>query len=392
MTTTLLPDILSTPESDALRDLVRDYLASELPWERVQELDADDRFPRDIWEGLGRLGVLGLGIPEEHGGSGGTVTDAVVACIELARVYPSIAVDYVLCGMVARMLADHGTPEQRDRWLPGLAAGERIYAYGISEPDGGTDALALRTRARQVDGGFEVSGSKLWISMAGEADEIFTLVRTDDPDPPERRARGLSVLAVATDQPGVEVRRVHLAGMRGAGTCEVVLDHARASEDSIVGPRGRGFHMLRGTLNVERLLSAAISIGIGSAALEHAVGYAAEREAFGRPIGGFQAIQHGLVDAATGLAGAMLLTDRAVTLLDRGEEATAISSMAKLAVAEATAVVVDRGMRVLGGMGLAREAPMQLWFRDARLQLFSPVSNEMIRNLLGEAMGLPRSY
>ena len=392
MTTTLLPDILSTPEAAALRDTLRSFLAEVLPWERVRELDGQDSFPRDVWQGLGQLGVLGLGIPEEHGGSEGTVTDAVVACIELARVYPSLAVDYVLCGMVARMLADHGTPQQQERWLPGLAAGERIYAYGISEPDGGTDALALRTRARATDGGFEVSGSKLWISLAGEADEIFTLVRTEEPDPPERRARGLSVLAVPTDQGAVKIHRIHLAGMRGAGTCEVVFDGALTDADCLVGPRGRGFHMLRDTLNVERLLSAGISIGIGAAALEHAVGYAAEREAFGRPIGGFQAIQHGLVDAATSLAGGMLLTDHAVQQLASGRDATAASGMAKLAVAEATAQVVDRGMRVLGGMGLAREAPMQLWFRDARLQLFSPVSNEMIRNLLGEAMGLPRSY
>jgi alkylation response protein AidB-like acyl-CoA dehydrogenase len=150
--------------------------------------------------------------------------------------------------------------------------------------------------------------------------------------------------------------------------------------------------MLRETLNVERILSAGISIGLGSAALELAVTYAGEREAFGRPIGAFQGVQHPLVDAATALAGAMLLTQRAVELYEAGEDATTTSGMAKMAAGEAAAQVVDRGMRVMAGMGLARETPMQMYFRDARLQLFSPVSNEMIRNLLGEAMGLPRSY
>jgi acyl-CoA dehydrogenase len=392
MTRTLLPEILTGDERGALRHTVDAYLDEALPWRRVADLDEADAFPGDVWSGLGEIGVLGLGIPEEFGGSGGSAGDSMVVCIEIARRYPSLAVDYVLCGMVARMLVDHGTEEQRERWLPGMASGETIHAYGISEPDGGTDALALRTRAVPEGDGWRVDGSKLWISMAGEADVIFTLLRTDAPDPPDRPARGISVLAVPTGQDGVTVRRVHLAGMRGAGTCEVTFDGARAEGDGLVGPRGRGFHMLRETLNVERLLSAAISIGIGTAALEGALDYAAEREAFGRPIGGFQAIQHPLVDAAVALGGGMLLTERALERYEAGEDATAASGMAKLAVAEATAQVVDRGVRALGGMGLAREAPMQMWFRDARLQLFSPVSNEMVRNLVAEAMGLPRSY
>jgi acyl-CoA dehydrogenase len=392
MTRTLLPAILTGDERGALRRTVGAYLDEELPWRRVADLDEADAFPRDVWSGLGKIGLLGLGIPEELGGSGGSAADSMVVCIEIARRYPSLAVDYVLCGMVARMLVDHGTDDQRERWLPGLASGETIHAYGISEPEGGTDALALRTRAVPAGDGWRVDGSKLWISMAGEADVIFTLLRTDAPDPPDRPARGISVLAVPTGQDGVTVRRVHLAGMRGAGTCEVTFDGARADDDGLIGPRGRGFHMLRETLNVERLLSAAISIGIGTAALEWTLDYAAHREAFGRPIGGFQAIQHPLVDAAVALGGGMLLTEHALGLYEAGEDATAASGMAKLAVAEATAQVVDQGVRTLGGMGLAREAPMQMWFRDARLQLFSPVSNEMVRNLVAEAMGLPRSY
>lgn len=387
----ILPAILVTPERQALRDSVARYLADALPYERVALLDEGDVFPRDVWEGLGNLGVLGIGVDERLGGSGGSAADSLVVVIELARRYPSLAVDYVLCAMVARMLGAHGTALQQ-AWLGPLAAGERIYAYGISEPDGGTDALALRTRAAVTARSWTLDGSKLWTSLAAESQLIFALVRTDGPDAPGRRARGLSVLAVPTVQPGVTVRRVHLAGMRGAGTCEVVFDGAQAPLDHLVGPRGGGFSMLRETLNVERILSAGISIGLGSAALELAVSYADEREAFGRPIGAFQAVQHPLVDAATALAGAMLLTQRAVEMYEAGEDTTATSGMAKMAAGEAASQVVDRGMRVMAGMGLARETPMQMYFRDARLQLFSPVSNEMIRNLLGEAMGLPRSY
>ena len=392
MEQTLLPSFLAGVERELLRESLRGLLDEVLPWDRVRELDAADRFPRDAWEALGGLGVLGIGIPAEHGGSDGTASDAVAACAEIAARYPSLAVDYVLVGMVARMLADHGTPAQQQRWLPGLAAGTSIQAYGISEPDGGTDTLALRTRARLDGDEWVVDGSKLWISMADEADVIFVLLRTDEPDPPHRRASGVSVLAVPTDQPGVKVRRVHLAGMRGAGTCAVTFAGARAPSDWHIGPRSRGFYMLRETLDIERLLSAAISIGIGRAAFDATVVYAKERHAFGRPIGGFQALQHGIVDGAVGLAGAMLLTERAVGAHEAGEDASVLCGMSKLATAEATAVVVDRGMRLMAGMGLAREAPMQMWFRDARLQLFSPLSNDMIRNILGESLGLPRSY
>jgi alkylation response protein AidB-like acyl-CoA dehydrogenase len=385
-----LPTILATSERDALRRTVAAYLDEALPVRRVAELDEGDAFPRDVWEGLGGLGVLGIGVPEELGGGGGSAADSLAVVIEVARRYPSLAVDYVLCGMVARMLSDHGTAAQRE-WLEPLAEGRAIYAYGISEPDSGTDALACRTRAVEDGDCWRVDGAKLWTSLAAESELIFTLARTGPPVE-GRRGAGISVVAVPTRQDGVRVRRVHLAGMRGAGTCEVTFDGALAPGDALVGPRDRGFSMLRQTLNVERILSAGISIGIGSAALELAVAYAGQRQAFGRPIGAFQAVQHPLVDAATALAGAMLLTERAVVLYETGQDATATSGMAKMAAGEAAAEVVDRGMRAMAAMGLARETPMQMLFRDARLQLFSPVSNEMIRNLLGEAMGLPRSY
>lgn len=387
----LLPPLLPSAERDALRGTVAGYLDAVLPYERVAELDEAGEFPRDVWKGLGDLGVLGIGVPEELGGSGGGAADSLVVVVEIARRFPSLAVDYVLCAMVARMLGDHGTALQRE-WLRGLADGSAVYAYGISEPDAGTDALALRTRAERTGTGWSVTGRKLWTSMAAEAELIFALVRTDPPDPPERRARGLSLLAVPTRQDGVAVARVHLAGMRAAGTCEVAFDAAAAPAEHLVGQRGRGFHLLRETLDVERILSAGISLGIGQRAFELTVAYAGQRTAFGRPIGAYQAIQHPIADSATELAGALLLTERATLAHEAGGEATGPSAMAKLAAGEAAARVVDRGMRATAGMGLARESPMQMLFRDARLQLFSPVSNEMIRNLLAERLGLPRSY
>lgn len=392
MSQSVLPHILPGPERDAFRATVAAVLDQALPPEQVRRLDESDGFAADAWEALAQVGAHGLGVADHLGGSGGGLAESLITVIEIARRYPSLAVDYVLSGMVARMLASHGT-ERQSEWLRPMVAGSAIHAFGISEPDGGTDALALITRADQTESkSWRVTGRKMWTSMAGYAELIFVLCRTDPADPPERRAHGISLIAVPTDQVGVDIRHIPLAGMRGAGTCEVVFDGAVAPVANLIGRRGHGMQLLRETLNVERILSAGISIGIGSAALDATVAYATERTAFDRPIGAFQALQHPLVDAATALAGAMLLTERALVADLAGDDSTNLAGMAKLAAAEAAAILVDRGMRTMAAMGLARESTMQMLFRDARLQLFSPVSNEMVRNLLGQAMGLPRSY
>ena len=386
-----LPRILDSESRRLFQTEVQNYFNSCLPAEKVREYDDGGAFPKAIWQDMGGRGLLGIGVPEDLGGDGGGLSESLIVTLEIARRFPSLAVDYVLCGMVARMLSDHGTPEQKG-WLAGLSDGSHIYAYGISEPSGGTDATALKTRAVSTPGGWRLHGQKLWTSLADQADLIFVLARTDPADPPEHRGRGLSVIAVPRNQPGVRVTRVPLAGMRAAQTCEVFLDDATASASNLIGERGRGMTVLRNTLNAERILAAAISLGIARAALEVAVGYAGEREAFGRPIGAFQAIQHQLADRATELAGAMLIVERAVSDYEVGAETTAIAAMAKLSAAEMAARVVDTGMRVMAAFGLAAESSMQMFFRDARLQLFSPVSNEMTRNIIGEKLGMPRSY
>lgn len=387
----LLPDFAHTDEERALTDAVGAYLDKELPPDRVLDLDERRDLPVEVWRGLSTLGLLGIGIPEELGGSGGGAAEAFIVTSEIARRFPSLAVDYVLVAMTARTYVEHGTPEQQ-KVLADFASGELISCFGISEPDGGTDALALRTRAREVDGQWRITGRKLWISMAHHADQMLLLARTDEPTDPARRAHGVSLIQVPMDQPGITVRKVPLAGMRSAGTCEVVLDDAVAPLDGIIGERGRGFHGLRTSLAVERVLSAAISVGIGRQALDLALAYARERQAFGRSIGEFQAVQHRLVDAVAEVGAAQLLVERAVRAIDDGVEATAAATLAKAHAAEATARAVDVGMRTMAAMGLAAESRMQLLFRDARLQLFSPVSNEMARNLSGEALGLGRSY
>jgi acyl-CoA dehydrogenase len=293
--------------------------------------------------------------------------------------------------MTARVLRESGTAAQQAELLPRLAAGDFLMAFGMSEPGGGTDVLALKTRARLQDGQWVLRGQKLYTSFADDADAILVLCRTD-PAESAKRSRGLSLVLTPRQQPGVQVRRLELMGMRAACTCEVFLDDAKAPADAVVGEEGRGWQTLLRTLDEERILCAAMYVGITSAALDQALQYARERSAFGRPIGAFQAVQHPLADTATDLEQVRLLTAKAAWLQDNGMDCATEAAMAKLAASEVAVRATDRCMRVLGGYGLVEVTAMERLFRDTRLGPFSPISNEMVRNFVGQRLGLPRSY
>jgi acyl-CoA dehydrogenase len=378
-------------EHGMLRESVREFFARELPEERIREMDRARRIPRELWKRFGELGWAGLSVPEEYGGSGADVLTGAVLCEELARRFPSLATDWLLISMTARVLRESGTAKQKAELLPRLAAGEFIMSFGMSEPGGGTDVLALKTRASLQGGEWLVRGQKLYTSFADDADAILVLCRTD-PAEGAKRSRGLSLVLTPRHQPAVQVRRLELMGQRAACTCEVFLDDARAPADAVVGEQGRGWQTLLRTLDEERILCAAMYVGVTAAALEQALQYARDRTAFGRPIGTFQAVQHPLAETATELEQIRLLTAKAAWLQSQGRDCAIEAAMAKLAASETAVRATDRGMRVLGGYGMVEESPMERLFRDARLGPFSPIANEMVRNFLGERLGLPRSY
>jgi len=385
-----------TPEEHAmLRDSIRRYFARELPETEIRAMDRARRIPREIWKTFGRLGWLGLSVPAEYGGNAGEtgsdVVTAVVFCEELARQFPSLAMGWLLLSMTGRTFREHGTAEQKAEYLPRLARGEFIMAFGMTEPGGGTDVLGLKTRAALEGDEWSVRGQKLFTTLADDADAILVLCRTD-PIENNKRARGLSLVLTPRQQKGVEVQRLELMGMRAGCTCEVFLDDARAPKNALIGPRGRGWYTLLSSLDEERILSAAIYVGITEAALDIAVQYAQDRTAFDRPIGTYQAVQHPLAEVATELEQIRLITQKAAWLLSQGRECSREAAMAKLAATETAIRATDRCMRVLGGFGLVEESPLERLFRDARLGPFSPISNEMVKNFLGERMGLPRSY
>jgi acyl-CoA dehydrogenase len=379
------------PEHRMLRDSVREFLDRELPEERIREMDRARRVPRDLWRRFAQMGWQGISVPTDYGGSGADVSTAAVFCEELARRFPSLATDWLLVSMTARVLRESGTPTQKKELLPRLAAGDFLMSFGMSEPGGGTDVLALKTQATRHGDEWVVRGQKLYTSFADDADAILVLCRTDPVEGP-KRARGLSLVLTPRHQSAVQVRRLELMGMRAACTCEVFLDDARAPADALIGGRGDGWRTLLASLDEERILCAAMYVGIAAGALDQALQYARDRNAFGRPIGAFQAVQHPLAETAVDLEQIRLITAKAAWLQSNGRECAMEAAMAKLAASEAAIRATDRCMRVLGGYGLVEASPMERLFRDARLGPFSPISNEMVRNFVGERLGLPRTY
>lgn len=386
----LIGPLAETPDQGALRESVRGILRRHLPPDRALELDAGQGFDPIVWRAFADAGLLGLGADPDLGGSGGGAGDQVAVVEEVARVLPGFAIGYVVALMAMKTLSDPSAGARRDL-LPGIAAGTVMPAYSMSEPGVGTDLLRLRTTARLDGDRWVLDGQKVWTTFGTVADVLFVVARTDPP-PDGKLSRGLSMIAVRTDQPGVTRRRIPLAGMRAGLTTEIFLDDAEAPAENLIGGRGRVMPVLGRTLDIERLLAAATSLGIASGAFDLHLRYAKERTAFERPIGAFQAVQHPIADSAAEIASLRALLEVIARKIDAGEDSVTLAAMAKLQAGEVAARVVDRGMRAMGAMGLATESAMQLYFRDARLALFSPVSNEMARNMIGEALGLPRSY
>jgi alkylation response protein AidB-like acyl-CoA dehydrogenase len=264
-------------------------------------------------------------------------------------------------------------------------------ALALTEPSGGTDMLnGVRTRARQTDGGWSINGQKIFCSGALEA-ELIVVVAVTDPSPPKRTG-GMSMFLVKPDTPGIEIVPQPKVGNRVPHSCFVFLDDVEVGDDAVLGEVGRGFHQVMQTLNNERILIASQSLGFGRGALEDAVAYAKERVAFNKPIGQFQAVQHMLAESAMELEMARTMTYKAAWLQSNGMPAHLECSIAKWAASEAAVRATERGMQIMGGHGYMMEHAMQRYWRDARLYTFSPITNEMVKNMVGESLGLPRSY
>lgn len=382
-----------TPQVAEIRRRVRQVLAEHTSPEQLARHDEEEIYDVGLYEALAAAGLIRL--ETELDGRGPSHQSQVTVLEELGAGATSVGVSIVVQYMGVELLHSFGDDAQRREFLAPLLDGQARMSFALSEPDGGTDvARAMSTRAtRQADGSYVLSGRKKWIGGASTADFLLVLARTTEI---ERSAiDGITLFIVPRSTPGITTTPIDTMGIRALEQADVVFDDVHVPARLVLGEKDRGFRQVLATLNGERLNGAAVALGIARGALETAVDYAKEREAFGRPVGAFQGLQHELVDAAVKVESARLLLHNAARTSDEAEGGAneTLSAMAKLAASEAGTTATDIGMRVMGGWGFLRQLPMQRYFRDARLYTFAPLTDEMIRNYIGEKhLGLPRSY
>lgn len=383
--------LAESDERRRLRATIRAVVESVAPVERTLDLDDREEFDDTLHKRLAELGVMSIGAPEAAGGMG-DIRDQAVVIEELAAGPTSMAINMVVHYMGVEVFGTHGSPRQRDKWLDRMVVGDAKFSFALTEPGAGTDiARGMRTTAQRSDGDWVINGQKTWISGASHADVFLVVARTAPID--KVAVEGVTMFVVPADTPGIVVRELPTVAVHGLSTCEVYFDNVTVPESAVMGQAHQGFRMLFDTLNRERINAAAGSIGAARGALEYAVNYAKERNAFGRNIGAFQAVQHRLVDDALAIESARGLLVRAAAVQAAGGRADILSSMAKVAASEAAVKVTQDGMEVLGGAGFSREIPMQRWFRDVRLWVFAPLANDMVRNNLGTTLlGLPKAF
>jgi acyl-CoA dehydrogenase len=371
----------------------RAWVDREAPKSWARELERNEaEWPFELFDKLTRAGFHGVGIDEAYGGQGGNVLVQMILARELARSLGGLSWLWGITSFAGgKSIGLYGTDAQKERFLPPITRGEVRFAIGFTEPGGGTDVLGgMRTRARKVDGGWLVNGSKTWCSAAHTAHYILILARTDDDV--EKRHQGLSLFLLPTDADGVTIADIPKLGMRALGSCDVGLQDVFVPDELLLGEPGDAWYMLLPTLNNERIILSSFCCGILDGVLEDALAYVGEREAFGRKIGEFQVLQHYLADIAMWRHEADLVVRHAAWLQDSGRQCFQETTMAKVVASEAAVRAADLGIQILGGMGYSAETDMQRYWRDARLFRIGPITNEMARNAIAENLGLPRSF
>jgi len=372
-----------TPEQELIRDTVRTFAR-----ERVQpvaaELDLESRFPYELVSELAELGLMGLPIPEEYGGAGGDTVSYAIAIEELTRVDSSVAITvaaHTSLGMMPILL--YGTEEQKQRWLPELAAGKKLAAFGLTEPGAGSDAGNTRTTAELRDGTWVINGSKLYITNAGTDITwgVTVTARTGDDE--------ISNIVVENGTPGYTISApMKKLGWRASDTRELSFEDCAVPEGNLLGERGAGFKQFLEILDGGRISVAAMGVGLAQGAYDLAYAYSKEREQFGKPISRFQAIQFKLADMATEIEAGRALVLKAAWLKDQGREFAREAAMAKLYTGELSNRVVDAALQIHGGFGYMEEAAISRLYRDQKILEIGEGTNEVQRMVIARLLGL----
>ncbi len=357
--------------------------------------DKEHRFPWDFYNAFAEAGWLGIAIPEEYGGSGLGITEASILLEEVAAsgaaMNGATALHLTIFGL--NPVVRHGTEELKRRVLPEAAAGRLHVAFGVTEPNAGSDTPSISTFARRDGDNFIVRGQKVWTSKAKESSKVLLLARTTTLADSARRTDGMTLMLANLDPEHVTIREIDKLGRHAVDSNEVFYDDLPVDARDIVGEVGRGFYHLLDGLNPERILIAAEALGTGKVALRKATAYAKERVVFGRPIGQNQAIQFPLADSYAKLAAAELMIRKASWLYDNGQPCGAEANMAKYLASEWGFEAADRALQVHGGFGYAREFDVERYWREVRVMKIAPITQEMVLNFLGQhELGLPRSY
>ena len=369
-----------------LLDLTRELADKELR----PAVDAAERtgiFPREVFRLLGRSGLLGLPYPERWGGGDQPYEVYLQVVEELARAWLAVGLGVSVHTLTCFPLATAGTPQQQERWLPAMLGGELLGAYCLSEPQSGSDAAALATRAVADRDGYRVDGVKAWISHAGQADFYTLFARTSGEPAGQERARGISCLHVPASTGGVSAGPAERKmGMRASVTAQMIFDGARVPADQLIGGEGNGFAIALAALDAGRLGIAACATGLARAALDTAVGYARERRQFGQPIIGFEGLSFLLADMATGVEAARALYREAARRKDAGQPFSKQAAMAKLFATDTAMRVATDAVQVLGGYGYVEDFPAERYLREAKVLQIVEGTNQIQRLVIARSL------
>jgi len=387
-------DFSFTEDQLAIRRTFDDFCKKELTPEYVKWLDENTTFiPDDLWKKFGDMGFYGIMTPEEYGGTGGSYTDYVIAVETIAKYSWTVA----MCVSLPIIFGSHviermGTKEQKEFFMPKSCAGDLVFALALTEPGGGTDIInALRATAVKKGDKYIINGQKVFITGAHVADYHLVIALTGDTKV-NKRHNCISCFMVDAKTPGITVNPIAKVGGHGCGTNEIFYDNVEVPESCMVGELNTGFMNLVNVLNPERITTGVYSLGIAKAAYKAAHKYSLERCAFGKPIGQFMTIQNYLVDMQIEIENAENLLWKACWLYEKGLPYNREAAMFKLVACKASEIAAIKGSEIFGGYGFCMEYEMQRHFRDYRQMQFSPISDEMAKNMLAIWSGLPKAY
>ena len=376
-------DLRLSDEQELLRRSIREFAEAELR-PHVMEWDEAQHFPRELLQKFAALGLMGIQFPEAYGGAGMSAVDYCICIEELARVDPSVCLSIAAHnGLGAAHIFMFGSEEQRRTYLVPLATGEKLAAWGLTEASSGSDAGAMRTSATREADTWVINGSKQFITHGREGDLIVVMAVTNR----AKGSRGISAFVVERGTPGFRAgKKEDKLGMRASETSEVVFDNCRVPARQMLGAEGQGFINALQVLDAGRIGIAALAVGLAKGAYDVARAYAFQRQQFGQPIGTFQSIRAKLVDNATRIKAARLLTYRAAAMKDAGQRTTVEAAMAKLYASEIAVRVAEDGVQIHGGYGFVKDYPAEKYFRDVKLTTIGEGTSEIQRLVIARQL------